>query len=235
LRLDQFELGVLIDLLAEQAHKRIEGIFVDGAALPPHRAQNFLTRDHAADIFDQEFEDAEFSLGEMNFTAVAEGSKRSDIESQAAEFQNVSAAELMTAHQGSDACQKLLEGKRFRQVVIGTGVKTADDVVQRIPGGKHQDGCFLLSPAENPRYLKAAHPGQHDVEENDVEGLSGGEFECCQAIPGVADLILLLAKAAGEQNGHFRFVFYDEDSHTLYPSGKCSLASMNGWLTEDYA
>jgi len=32
----------------------------------------------------------------------------------------------------------------------------------------------------------------------------------------VADLVLLLAKAAREQVSHFRFVFYNEDSHTLY-------------------
>lgn len=208
---------------------------MDGAALAPNRAQKFLTRDHAADIFDQKFEDAELGLGKMDFPAIAEGSKRSDIESQAAEFQNVSAAELMAAHQSADAGQQLLKGKRFRQVVIGTGVKTADDIVQRIPGGEHQDRCFLLSPAENPSDLEAAHPGQHNVQQNDIEGLGGREFEGRQAIPGMADLVLLLAKAAGEQSGHFRFVFYDEDSHTRYPRGECSLASMNGRLTKGYA
>jgi len=208
---------------------------VDGAALAPNRAQNFLTRDHATDMFDQKFEDAELGLGKMNFPTSTKGAKRSDIESQAAEFQNVSAPELIAAHQSADAGQQLLKGKRFRQVVIGTGVKTADNIVQRIPGGEHQDRCFLLSAAENPSYLEAAHLGQHDIEQNDIEGLGGREFESRQAIPGMADLILLLAKAAGKQSGHFRFVFYDEDSHTQYPSGKCSVASMNGRLTEGYA
>jgi hypothetical protein len=36
----------------------------------------------------------------------------------------------------------------------------------------------------------------------------------------MADLVLLLAQATGEQSGHFRFVFYNENSHTLYREGE---------------
>jgi hypothetical protein len=193
---------------------------MDGAALAPNRIQDFVARDDAADVFDQQFKNTKFGLGEMDFATIAEGSERGDIQGEASEFENVPAAELVAADQGADAGEKFLKGERLCEVVVGPGIEAAHDIVKGIAGGKHQDGRFLFPLAEQARYLESAHAGQHDVEENNVEGLGGREFECRHAVPGMADLVLLLAQATGEQSGHFRFVFYNENSHTLYREGE---------------
>src|SRR5580704_7427598 len=71
----------------------------------------------------------------------------------------------------------------------------------------------MLSFAKLLRDLDAAHLWQHDIQQNKVEALCGGNFQSSFPVAGHTDRTHLFSQALAQQAGHFGLVFYDQHMH----------------------
>src|SRR5580698_4855768 len=70
-----------------------------------------------------------------------------------------------------DAKQEFFEIEGFGQVVVGAFTETQDAVGAGIPGAENEDGNVVVLNADGLGDADAVHPGQHDIEDNEIEVL----------------------------------------------------------------
>ena len=76
----------------------------------------------------------------------------------------------------AQAGQQLVHAERLRDVVVGAGVERGDLVALAAP--RRQDDDRHLRPTAQPvDDVEAVHPGQAEVEQDDVRVVAGGELQ----------------------------------------------------------
>src|SRR5689334_7046907 len=78
---------------------------------------------------------------------------------------------LGPASERSQPRGQLLVGERLDEVVVGAGIEARDAVVDRVPGGQHQDRQVALAPTNAARHVEAGDVRQPDVEDHGLDAL----------------------------------------------------------------
>src|SRR3984957_2685841 len=117
MRLNQFPGGTVLHLFSKEPDESFDGIFADVTAIAPNRVQYRASRQDAAWIPHQQFEQPEFRQGQINLAAAAESAVRIYVQNEIFKFQYVSRSGGGAPLQGADAREQFHEGKRFRKIV----------------------------------------------------------------------------------------------------------------------
>ncbi len=117
------------------------------------------------------------------------------------------------AEEGADAGGEFGEGEGFDEVVAGAQVEAEDAVFDGVAGGEEEDGGGEAAAADGGEDFEAGAAGEHDVEDDEVEGLGVELEEGFFAGGGERDGVGLGFEAFAEGAGDFGFVFDYEDAH----------------------
>ena len=201
------------DFGAEQTHEGVEGIAFDIAREAPNGIEERVAGDDVARAAEEHFEESVFGAGEGDAARAALGFAGGGVEGEIGAAEDGGAGDIAAAGDGADAGEEDVEGEGLGEVVVGAGVEAGDDVEVGVAGGEHQDGRAVARLAEAFGDGEAVEAGEHDVEDDDVEGVGEGEGEAVCAVGGDDCGMAFFFEATLEEAGEARFVFDDEDLH----------------------
>ncbi len=75
---------------------------------------------------------------------------------------------LLAPQHGADAGEQLGGGKRLRQIIVRTRVKSLYSVLHRVAGGEHEDRHGDSFGADGVQHFNTAAPGHHPVKDDPV-------------------------------------------------------------------
>ena len=166
-------------LFAEAADVDFDGAFEGrGFALVEH-APDFIAGDDAASGAGEDVENVEFGGGDVEGLVGDPDAAGGGAETEAADFGEFGLAGegvAGAAEDGGDAGGEFFGAEGFGEIVVGAGVEAEDAVLLGTAGGEHDDGNGGAA-AELGEDFEAVEAGEHDVEEDEIEGVfrSAGE------------------------------------------------------------
>src|SRR5207245_2219285 len=160
---------VIVHFSPQKANERVERVFFDLAAFAPKSFDDRGARHDATAVANQKFEQPKFRERQLDFSAVSKGAERIRFQHQIAKFQNIFRFWRASSADGADSCEKLLERKWFRQVVVSAGVQSFNDVGKRVARRQHQNADISLATAKLLGNFEPAHARKHHVEQNHIE------------------------------------------------------------------
>src|SRR5262245_53080214 len=93
------------------------------------------------------------------------------VEREVGEAEHLTHGRLAPSQEGADPRQKLFEGERFDDIIVGATVQALDAIGNLIFRRKQKDGCVPFG-AQASAYFEAVEPGHKDVEDDEI-GLIG--------------------------------------------------------------
>ena len=120
---------------------------------------------------------------------------------------------LRPAAQRLDPREQLLERERLGDVVVGAGAERLHLEVHRVLRGEHQHRGRVAAVAQRAEHLEAVHPGQPQVEHDEVVPPARGETQPLHPVVHQVGLIALLLEPALDVLADGAIVLDDEDLH----------------------
>ena len=120
-------------------------------------------------------------------------------------------AQLVRGEFLADHENELGERKRFQDVVARARLHGVDGGFHRAVGGHHHHGHFRIDAFHGVKKFKAAHPGQLEIGDNEIEGVLVEEVQARFGVRRGARLESLFCQLQLEQAAHLGFVLDDED------------------------
>ena len=118
-----------------------------------------------------------------------------------------------------EARQQLLEGEGLDEIVVAARAKALDTVVKSRQVCQEQHRGRNAFRAEQSDNGQPVEPGQHAVEDDDVESLVGSDLEAFAAVPGKHRLMTARPKPRGDERRSLRIVLDDQGLHARFDSG----------------
>jgi hypothetical protein len=107
-----------------------------------------------------------------------------------------------------------LEGEGLGEIIVGADIEALHDVAGGIACGQHEDGSAVASFAEVARDFETAYAGQHDIENQQVNGAGRGKLETVAAIHGDGDHVAVFHETLPEEFRHPALVFDYQNPHS---------------------
>ena len=120
-------------------------------------------------------------------------------------------AQLVRIQFLADYQHKLGERERFQNVVAGADFHRFDGGFNRAEGGHDDDGYRCVCAFDGLQEFHAAHAGQFEVGDDQVELIGIEEFESGFGVGDGLGAKVLVGEFKLEKAAHFGFVFDDED------------------------
>ena len=127
-------------------------------------------------------------------------------------FWSGSAGTLSPAQQGANTGQQFVAAEGFDQVVIGTGVESANAVFDLAFRGQHENRSVLTEPTQLAGHRESVELRHHDVEQDQVGLLLAGAIESAGAIGGADHAVAGGGQTIRQGGAHGPFVFDDENA-----------------------
>ncbi len=180
----------------------------------PHVLRDHGAGEHETGIAHEVLQDREFPGGEHDALAAAGYVMACRIERKIADSEDRSPRRFDGATgERAQTCEKLLHGEGLDEVVIGAGVKAGHAVVDRVPGGEHQDRRPHSPLAQLAADRYAIHLGKQDVEHDSIVLGHSGPPQCLRAgesrVNGVAGFL----QPPTYVRGDLPFVFDKKNTH----------------------
>ena len=118
---------------------------------------------------------------------------------------------VRAAQERLDPAHQLAQAERLGQVVVRPELQPDDLVDLVVAGGQDEDGHLGAGRPEAPEDLEAVHPGQADVEDDEVGRLARRDLEAFLAGARDGDLVALLLEGVLDPASDGVLVFDDED------------------------
>ena len=115
------------------------------------------------------------------------------------------------AQERLDPAHQLAQAERLGQVVVGAELEPDDLVDLVVAGGQDEDRHLGAGRPEAAEDLEAVHPGQADVEDDEVGRLARRDLEAFLAGTRDGDLVALLLEGVLDPASDGVLVFDDED------------------------
>ena len=174
---------------------------VDGALIALEVvAQDLLHELHAridaARITGKRGQELEFGGGEVDLLAFDEHLVAGDVDHEVAEVQHLELAlhlSVGTAEQGADTGDELARRERLDQVVVSAELEADDAVLDLALRRQHDDG-HIGRLADGAAHTLARKLRQHQVQDDEVEGMLLELLDSALSIADTADDIVLSLK-----------------------------------------
>src|SRR5437763_1433791 len=164
-RVEQAGPAAGLGLSPEVSHVHPEGVGGGAEVVAPHRLEDLRAGQHLPGMLEEQLQQQELGLGQIAGPVAALDLVGGRVQHQVGVDQDLAVGSLAgPAEQRPEPRLELLERERLDQVVVGAHVQAGDAVVDRVPGGEHQDGGAVTGPAHAPRHLQAVHAGHGDVQ-----------------------------------------------------------------------
>ena len=114
---------------------------------------------------------------------------------------------LVPAQHGTDPGKEFAHGKRFCQVVVRTGIESADPVIHLCLCRQEDDRGLV---AALPQFLEGCQPilaGHHDIEDHTVIRMPAGHIDCLLPVAGRVHMVAGMAQDSCNSHGHGLFIF----------------------------
>ena len=157
-------------------------------------------------------EQVEFGPGERDLGAVPPDrpAGRVDVERAERQVRGVVRATTGPSQGGSDASDEFRDVERLLHVVVRAGLQADDDVERIRPRGEH-DHRHGRRPPDLAADLQPVEPGQHDVQQDEVEAAGQRAIKALDAVGGRLDREAGVAKADGGDFADGRIVLDEQD------------------------
>ncbi len=117
--------------------------------------------------------------------------------------------------EGPEPGQQLFEIEGLDEVIVSPGIEAGYAVVHGVAGGQNENGPAVTAGAGFAAHGIAVFAGQHQVEDDEVVGVDGGQVDRLLAIAGDIHGVSLLAQTAGDEARYPFFVFHQKYAHAF--------------------
>src|SRR5262249_1546897 len=135
------------------------------------------------------------------------------VEANVANFKDRGLRYGASAADGSQMSEQDIDRKWFGQVIVRSGIESADDVGRRITSRQHQHWSLIPRFAQPPGNRDAVKARKHEIEYDNVEGRSHADLERLAAVVRDHYLVSLFGQRAVKQLRHPKVVFGHENLH----------------------
>ncbi|VWB56907.1 hypothetical protein BTE28158_02625 [Burkholderia territorii] len=128
-------------------------------------------RHEPADALQQHFEQPELARRQVEHALVRIRDTADLVERERAVAHDGRAAARAAPGQRTHACLELVERERLGHVVVRAEVEPLHALVDAVGGGQDQHGEIGIARAQALEHVEPGHPGQPEIEDQQVEGL----------------------------------------------------------------
>src|SRR5262249_31319229 len=128
--------------------------------------------------------------------------------------------------EGANSRQQFFKLERLDQIVVSAAVQTFDAVVNRVTRRQHENGRVDSARTQFAANLIAVFTRQHHVQNDQVVIVYLSLIERRLALRYDVDGVTFLAQPFGHKSGHARFVFDQQNSHSLTPCKTLSATAL---------
>src|SRR5262245_61651231 len=121
--------------------------------------------------------------------------------------------ERRAARKGMKPRQKLGEGEGLGDIVVATGLKAVDPIIDAAERRQKQHRYLLADAAQRPHEVEPVDTREHAVDDDDVVVLGGRLKQAVPAIGEVVDRVTFLGQSLADVRRRVHVVFNDEDPH----------------------
>jgi hypothetical protein len=168
-----------------------------------------------AALLGEEDEHLEFLGCQRHPAAIAGGGLRAAVDQHVAHADGRGDIPLAPPQHGPHSGQELADRERLSEVVVGTEIEGLDAVVFLALRRHHDHGHRITLP-QFFEQVRAVEPGQHQVEEDQVESLAVGDLEPRHAVGGLEDMAVLLSQALRDGKPGGLVVLDDQNSRCCH-------------------
>ena len=111
---------------------------------------------------------------------------------------------------GADPGQQFFNGEGLGDVIVRAGIQAVHLVHHGVPGGE-QDHRGRFLPAEPAQHLESVQGRQHDIEQDQVEGIAQGGFQPFAPVEALAHAVSLVGQLKLHEAGQGFFIFDQQD------------------------
>jgi hypothetical protein len=202
-----------IDFFSEALHVDIDEVATGVEVVVPDLFIDLDAGEDAAGGAHEEFEEGEFAGGEVDGLGAAFDLAIEQVEVEVLDLEDIHGVAGGTSGNGVDAGDEFLDKEWFGEVVIGTEVESFETFVEFAAGGEEDDGDGHALFAEAAKDAESIAAGEHDIEDDGIVGLVGGEVIAFEAVVCDVDDEAGAFESFGDERGDFFFVFDDEEFH----------------------
>jgi hypothetical protein len=185
----------------------------------PNLLEKHPARDKPTVAAQQEFEQAGFPRLQFDRLARALHRARDEINFKVARSEpSGRATKGRTPRQRVEARQQLLEGERLDEIIVAR-TKALDTASTPDRFGRNRTGVETPSARSRATTDSPVEPGQHLVEDDDVDSFVGSDLEAFAAVRGKRRLMTARPKPRGDEPRSLRIVHDDQGLHARFDSG----------------
>lgn len=212
-RLDQGVVGVVVDLAADALDIDIDEVGARVVVVVPDVFAELGPVEDPARRAHEAGEEGELPAGEGDVLGAAADLAGEEVDREIGCREEAGVVAGAAPEDGVETGDELVGVEGLRQVVIGAEVQAFDAFVEGGAGGEEEDGDRAAELADLAEDAEAIATGEHDVQDQGIEGAGGGEGEGVVAIVAdVHDEARGLERLADE-GGDLPLVFSHEHFH----------------------
>ena len=203
------------DRLTQPPDVDVDGALLDFAVIAPDRIEHLPAREHAAGVFEEVAQNAEFGGAERQHAAATGRPVRGQVDCKFA------ARQSFGGERGADAAQHRLDpgeqfarGERLQNIIVRACFQSAYLILFLTARGQHHDRHVggRRQPAQAAAHFQPRYSLDHPVEQDQVGRRLARQKHRFLAVAGLHDAIARLAEMPFEQLGDRRIILDDEDT-----------------------
>ena len=213
-RVDQFDVEAIVDFAPQPANEDLEHVCERIVVLVPDVRSDRSAIDDLLAMANEELEQRKLFRRQLDLSTAATNAMRSKIDLEIGDCRDFGQRSWSTSRKRIQTRDELAEGERLREIVVGAGIEPAYAIIDGVAGGQHQNGGADTALSEVSAKIEAVAPGEHDIENDDVEGaIRRARFSAGER--GLANNVhLVLGEPAFNDCGEIGVVFDEQDAHS---------------------
>lgn len=220
--LDKFDFVVVVNFFAKGGEVEVDGVG-EGFFVVPDAFEDGFSGEDLALVSGEGFEEGEFSFGEFEVLSGAGGGVGASVDDEVGDLDAVGFKGGVASGEGADAGEEFGDGEGFDEVIVGADIEAGDFVFGGVAGGEHEDGGVETGAADGLGEFDAVHFGEHEVEDEESEGLGEGDLEAGFSVVGDFGVVAVFSEDPFEFGGDDEVVFDDEDAHGVIVGDGCEV------------
>ncbi len=179
-----------------------------------HLRHDLASGERAMGMFHQKGENAKLGAGQFERLVFLAGQPSANVDEDvpAAQHPRLIAVGLhrTSSEHGFNACDQLLWAERLRHVIVRSALEPVKHALL-VGFCRHHDEGDGVMLAQCGAHLLAGYVGQHQIEQDQRDGMARHDVQGLSALGRAQDGIALFFKVEGHKFGYFFLVFDDED------------------------